>query len=400
MFNFHQIPSYFVRYLSDFHEFFTKPQLNNFIRFVSGLVLSERKNIQEINSVYGDKDQSSLNRFVTCSSFDLSKINSFRLQNAEKSFGSEENGFLILDDTMAIKTGKKMEKVNYHKSGVTGKIELGHCFVDMIYSDSKTIYPIDITSYLRAVDADKMHPFKTKREIALDQIDFACANGVKAGNILADAWYYSVDFLKEIISRWKKYFIGTKSNVKISIDKKKRISIKEYYESLKNEDFSEHQLENGLYFLHSVNVTVRGLGKQVLLISYKKGEQDNVKYVFTNQFNWANDSYIIVLIKRWNIECFHRDMKQHLGLEEYQVRKYSGMQVVALAVLLAYTLLTLNANHKLLEKTRPLETIGEMCRFAKLYAQRSTYWMKKTFADPAKAARILNQLVLVKNAKV
>lgn len=274
MFNFCQIPSYFSIFLNKFHNFFTKPQFENFTRFVSGFILSERKNIQEINSIYGDKDQSSLNRFVTCSSFNLDTINSTRLQIAVDTLGSKSNGLIILDDTMAIKTGKKMEKANYHRSGVTGKQEWGHCFVDTIYaeSDSAIAYPINITSYLRKPNTDEEHPFKTKREIALDHIDLAIEKKVKAKIVMADAWYYAVKLLKALKFRRLNYFIGTKSNVKISVNRKKRISIEEYTATLKEENYSKYSLKNGIYFIHSIQVSVKGLGKQILLISYKKGE--------------------------------------------------------------------------------------------------------------------------------
>ncbi|MBI2672082.1 hypothetical protein HYX16_04060, partial [Candidatus Woesearchaeota archaeon] len=45
-------------------------------------------------------------------------------------------------------------------------------------------------------------------------------------------------------------------------------------------------------------------------------------------------------------------------------------------------------------------TIGEMCRFARLSAQKSTGWIRRKFNNLIEGRRILNQLVLVKNAKV
>jgi hypothetical protein len=41
-----------------------------------------------------------------------------------------------------------------------------------------------------------------------------------------------------------------------------------------------------------------------------------------------------------------------------------------------------------------------MCRFAQLVAQKSNYWLRKTFGDYKLGAKILNQWVVVKNAKV
>lgn len=402
MFDFRQIPGYFSGFFKPFKKLFSGPQFDNFKRFVSGLVLSDRKNIQEISAVYGDKDQSSLNRFVTQSKWDFDSVNKTRLGVATKAFGSKQSGVIILDDSTTKKTGKKMEKANYHRSGVTKKKEWGHCFVDSIYAefDSNVMYPIRINSYLRKVDADDANPFKTKREIALEQIDFALENSTKARTVMTDAWYYSNEFVHELKARNLRYFLGIRTTLKISINREERISAAKYLETLTEKDFNKFKCKNGTYFLHTQEVSVRGDGKETLLISYKEEDKNNIKCYVTNHHKWEPLKYMNCLLKRWSIECFHRDTKQHLGLEEYQVRKYRGMQAVALAILAAYTLLILNKAPKLLQKFRPLQTIGEMCRFAKLAAQKSKYWLNKTFSKTEMATTILNQQILVKNAKV
>ena len=401
MFGFKQVPGYFGRCFGVFKKCFSKPQLGNFKRLVIGLIVSDRKNIQEINSVFGCRDQSSLNRFVTQSDWDFDKVDEVRLNFAVKHLGSKREGVIILDDLMAVKTGKKMEKANYHRSGVSKRKEWGHYFVDTLYAelDSDIAYPIKISSYLRKVDADEQHVFKTKRDIALEQIDFALENGVKAGTVMADSWYYSDKFVQELKTRNLKYFLGIKTSTKISINRKKRINIKDYLETLQKKDFTKHKFKNGTYFLHSREVSIRGDGKEILLVSYKEGDEI-IKCYVTNHYKWDNFKYMKTLLKRWSIECLHRDTKQHLGLEEYQVRKYRGMQAVALAILVAYTLLILNKAPSFLKKFRPLQTIGEMCRFAQLTAQKTTYWLKKTFNNYNTGRKILNQHILVKNAKV
>ena len=377
--------------------------MNNFKRLVSGFILSDRKNIQEINSVYGDKDQSSLNRFVTESDWNLHEMNRIRLHIAKEAiYDKNHKGMIILDDSLLHKTGRKMEKANYHRSGTTKKEEWGHSVVDTLYVDmqnSNKRFPISIQPYLRKIDADGLNPFKTKRQIAMGQIDLALSEGI-TGIVCADAWYYSDELAKSLKERGLSYILGVKSSLKISIDRKERISINNYMNELNDKNFQKYELANGTYHLHTKEVSVRGDGKEMLLISYKEGDEDTVKCYVANIFRWSSLEYMTALLKRWNIEVLHRDTKQHLGLEDYQVRKYRGMQVVALAILAAYTLLILNALPSLLEKFRPLKTIGEMCRFAKLAAQKSKYWMKKTLGDIIEGANVLNQLVLVKNAKV
>ena len=87
MFNFRQIPPYFMWFFNKFKDLFSKSQLDNFERLVSGHVLADRKNIQEINAIYGDKDQSSLNRFVTTSEWDTKQANRIGVETAVNTLG-------------------------------------------------------------------------------------------------------------------------------------------------------------------------------------------------------------------------------------------------------------------------------------------------------------------------
>jgi hypothetical protein len=108
-----------------------------------------------------------------------------------------------------------------------------------------------------------------------------------------------------------------------------------------------------------------------------------------------------LLLKRWNIECLHRDTKQHLGLEDYQVRKFGAIQKVVCAVLVAYTQIILNAVQKILEPLkRTLNTVGEGCRFFRLIAIKGIVWMKEKAKNIDEFKKILNAQVFVKNAKV
>ncbi len=108
-----------------------------------------------------------------------------------------------------------------------------------------------------------------------------------------------------------------------------------------------------------------------------------------------------LLLKGWKIEELHRDSKQHLGLEDYEVRKFGAIQKVVCAVHVAYTQLALNVNQKILEPlNRQIETIGEGCRFFRLIAVKGMRWLKRKARNIKKLKEILNRFVFVKNAKV
>ena len=98
---------------------------------------------------------------------------------------------------------------------------------------------------------------------------------------------------------------------------------------------------------------------------------------------------------------WHRDGKQHLGLEDCQVRKFSAIQKVVCAILVAYTQLILMKEDKLLKPLkRILKTIGEGCRYLRLIALKGAFWLKQKAKNIVEFRKILNQLVFVKNAKV
>ena len=112
-----ETPKELKYFLQQYKNNFNKKQYNHFERLVTGLIVSDNKTIQEVNDCFGECDQSSLNRFVN-GSWNMDSINSARLTQI-KNFTRLTQGIFICDPTLLHKTGKKMEKANYHYSGKT-----------------------------------------------------------------------------------------------------------------------------------------------------------------------------------------------------------------------------------------------------------------------------------------
>lgn len=405
-------PRILKKELKQFGKCFTRPQLENFSTLVTGLIVSGSKTIQEINDALSEKNQSSLNRFVTGSEFDLKKVNARRLKLVQKVLPSSKHGFIIVDDMLSHKTGEKMEYAGYHRSGVTKRIEWGHCIVDSYYTPlNGTGYPIDADIYIREGDCDESVRFRTKREMFLEQVDTAIRNNVRAKTVIADSGFYADLVVRSLKARSLKHVLGVNTTLKISINREKRISVKEYMNSLTGEDFTSFKVrkkgkkKKEKHFIHEIEVSIRGVGKEKLLISYKKGDEKEVRAYVTDHLEWSKRQCMRALLKRWSIECWHRDAKQHLGLEDYQVRKHRGIQVVVLAVLAAYTLLILSQARSVFSSIkrilgRGLGTVGEACRFMQLAAEKGWNWITRKTKEPSTFKKILNKHVLVKNAKV
>jgi len=392
-------PRQLMASLDAYREVFTKPQLSHFKRLITGLIISDNKTIQEINDGFNECDQSSLNKFLTLSSWDREEVERVRMNQIKKTNLSK--GIIIIDPTLLHKTGKHMEKANYHYDGLTKEKEWGHQLVHSIFTDGKNIFPLRGDIYIREVDADKNSPFKTTREIGMEHLNFAIKNKIPFWLVMADAGLYADFFLRKIKALKKKYIIGVRTTNKISIDRKERISVDNYLNTLSDLDFSAHIYEDGIYHLHTKEIYTRGIGKEKLLISYKDGDEDCIKIYTTNILDKNDEELIYFLLQRWDIEVLHRDAKQDLGLEDYQVRKFSAIQKVVCAVHVAYTQLVLSKHHKILEPLkRGLKTIGEGCRFFRLIALKGWRWLKRKARNIEKLKEVMNNFVFVKNAKV
>ena len=394
-----EVPARFKALLSFYKKCFTRPQYKNFRDFVLGLIVSDNKTIQEINDCFGRVDQSSLNRFLTCSEWDPAKINNKRISQI-KSHHKLRKGIFICDPTFLQKFGKMMEYANYHYNGMTKKEEWGYFLVNSFFTDGNVEFPVCADFYLRKEDADVKHPFKTLREICLEQLDYAMKR-LPIWLFIADAGLYADFLIQDIRTRGLKYILGTRITNNISIDGKKRISIEEYLETLTDLDFKRRIIDGELYYLHTIDVSERGVGKEKLLISYKDGDEKEIRINVTNLLQHSDESILRLLLKRWKIETWHRDGKQHLGLEDCQVRKFSAIQKVVCAILVAYTQLILMKEDRLLKPLkRILKTIGEGCRYLRLIALKGAFWLRQKAKNIVEFKKILNQQVFVKNAKV
>ena len=218
---------------------------------------------------------------------------------------------------------------------------------------------------------------------------------------IADAGLYADFIIQELRSRGLKYIIGARVTNNISIGGKKRICIEDYLMTLTDDDFKFYFIDGEAYFLHTVDISERNVGKEKLLISYKAGDEEEIRVNVTNLLQHSDETLMNLLLKRWKIETWHRDAKQHLGLEDYQVRKFGAIQKVVCAVLVAYTQVILMEEDAILKPLkRVLSTIGEGCRYIRLLALKGTFWLRQKAKNLVELADILNKQVFVKNAKV
>jgi SRSO17 transposase len=184
--------------------------------------------------------------------------------------------------------------------------------------------------------------FKTKPQIALEQIRNACAAGVPRGVVLLDASYGSNSALRTGISALGlKYVAAIVATVKVRKASKRaepepRLSVKQLALSLPKDAWRTitwREGTNDLLRSRFARVRVhasptrgrRGRPEETLLIEWPKGEAEPTKYwLATVDKNISFRALVDLAKMRWRIERDYQELKQEIGLGHYEGRGWPG----------------------------------------------------------------------------
>jgi hypothetical protein len=102
------------------------------------------------------------------------------------------------------------------------------------------------------------------------------------------------------------------------------------------------------------------------MVSYTEedlGERRNPRFYATNRLNWDARRILRTYDRRRQIDAFHKNTKQNLGSEEYELRKIKGANKRLQMILVAHTLLSLGSRGRATGRAVAcLETTGAACR--------------------------------------
>jgi SRSO17 transposase len=386
-------PSVVEEFLPKVREGFSKPQLKQFARYLTGLIVCDNKTVSAINdSFVGHNDQSALNNWLTDSDWSDEKLDKARkeLIKEEQKAKNLTRGVLILDDTINHKTGKHMEGVNMHFDHAEGKTMLGHQLVTTHLATGKFSVPLGFELYQRNED---QAGFKSKNELAKMLIAKAVADGFCFDRVVMDVWYFNFENTSYIESLGKDWVAGCKINRLIQTGEG-IVSLESYLKTVPATDFKMVSVKTTKgerhFWTHAKNVTLKKQHQRLRVVFSYLDEKltGEPKVLATNRLNWDVKTILETYLLRWKIDAFYRDAKQELGLEDYEVRKLQGLKRHWLMVFLADTLLQLNAKADVfVEHVKSgLETVGSTCRYAALEILRSFINLVLKLAEKAKTA--------------
>jgi len=279
-----------------------------------------------------------LNRFITNPHWDIRMLNAMRIR---ENLREQNGGILSLDDTLIEKTGKMMDGVGYLYDPSQKRKVLCHDIVSTFYRTNTGQLPLYFEPYVKKEVAETTGVwFRTKIQIAVDLLRRSLTH-VSPLAVVFDEWYMCHELLEFFNSRELTWVSQAKSNRCIQIDEA-WMGLTQYAKTVPHQMFKRinAELDEKRYkWFYEISVMMKNVGWVKLVVLKRRKNSKKHTFLVSNNMDLSGLKILEYYKKRWAIEVFHRDCKQHLGLGEYQVRKLDAVVIHLHLVFFAYTLL-------------------------------------------------------------
>jgi len=333
--------------LSFFSESFSRPSFKIFSSFIISFIqlgkeVHTSSMVQSLARSFLRRSLSSFTRFLGESVWTVGQVTEIALHRFFQTLQItvQDVLFLIVDDSLIKKTGKKIPACGWHKDHAQHMANVfGHQWVlsALLYKDF--LLPLWAKLY-HPKGTQGCGPFQTKITLA-QKIIKALALPIPCKlYVLADSWYwaktlvlvcrkYGYHMISQLKSNSVLWIHGKKTNVKSLLD------LISSYREVSLFVYGKTKTLRIAKFIGDI----KGVGK-VAVVVVKEKRKKPIYLVCTNIHLPAID-IIKYYAKRWKIEQMIKDLKQRLGFGDYQVRDLQAIQRHVALVLLSYFVLIL-----------------------------------------------------------
>ena len=369
----------FVEELKGFHEnfadcFHRSESRENFFRYMSGQFSQlERKSIEPIAIAMEGGKVRAMQRFVSDAPWDDENI-----ERKYRSLVSEDlghpDGAIIFDESGFVKKGADSIGVARQYCGTVGKVEnsqigvfaaytsvYGYALVDKRLYIPEHWFTEDYSEKRKKCKLPSGVEFKTKPQLAVDMLqDIAKQEQIPFRYVLADSVYAnSPEFVEAIesligvtyllqvpentlcwlknpftITKSYKYNGQVRTKKILSSQTKDPLSIKSFAAGLNNFFWYRRKVSEGTkgpieyeFTKRRIVLSHEGLPKKTvwLLIRRTLGKEPEYSYFTSNAPASVRLPTLVWLSGlRWSVEQCFEETKTELGMDQYEVRKFSG----------------------------------------------------------------------------
>ncbi len=333
--------------LSWFSDVFSSPSFKMFSSFILGFIQLGKEphtssTVQSLSRSFLPRSLSSFTRFLGKNVWSASAVAETAWVRFFRTLRIQEGSllFVILDDTIVSKTGKKIPGCTWYKDHAQNMASVfGHQWVlsALLYRDF--LLPLWAKLY-HAKGTKGCGPFQTKITMAKRilkglQLPIPCKL-----YFLADSWYWAKELARSCRRCGYHMISQLKSNSVIQMDGKR---IKVATLAAASETFWEVSLS--VYGKHkTLKVAkfigeIRDLGNVAVVVVKEKRKKPH--YLVSTNIHLSALTVVHYYARRWKIEQMIKDLKQRLGLGDYQVRDLQSIKRHVALVLLSYFVLIL-----------------------------------------------------------
>jgi SRSO17 transposase len=356
--------------------------------YVAGLIgPGDRKSVQPMAARAGTVSYDQLHHFVASGVWNAEPLEAALLAEADRMVGGEA-AWLIIDDTALPKKGRHSVGVAPQYASALGKNANCQTLVSLTLASDEVPVMVGLRLFLpetwtsdpvrldRAGVPDDRRAYRTKPEIALNEIDRVRAAGVRFGCVLADAGYgLSAPFRQGLSERGLTWAVGIPFKQKIypadvkmifpvagrgrprqrHIPDVKSVTAQAMLETATWRTVSWRRGTKGR--LSARFAAVRGRvadgppqrirdmgaqhlpGEQIWVIGEHRSTGERKYYLSNLPADTPLKQLAGAIKERWVCEQAHQQLKEELGLDHFEGRSWTGLHRHALMTMIAYAFL-------------------------------------------------------------
>jgi SRSO17 transposase len=356
--------------------------------YVAGLIgAGDRKSIQPMATRDGQVGYDQLHHFIASSVWDTAALQEVLLVEADRMVGGDD-AWLIIDDTALPKKGERSVGVAPQYASALGKNANCQTLVSLTLASGEVpvmvglrlflpkIWMSDPTRLARAGVPEDRRAYRTKPQIALEEIDRVRAAGMRFGCVLADAGYgLSAPFRQGLSERGLTWAVGIPFKQKVypaevamifpvagrgrprkrHVPDTPSVMAQAMLETASWRQVSWRRGTKGRLSARFAAMRVRVAdgppqrigtmgaqhlpGEEVWLIGEHRSTEER-KYYLSNLPPDTSLKRLAGAIKaRWICEQAHQQLKEELGLDHFEGRSWTGLHRHALMTMIAYAFL-------------------------------------------------------------
>ncbi len=264
----------------------------------------------------GEISHDRITRFLNGSKFNSKDLWEFVKKDVKELERSKDLGVLVLDDCIEEKPHtSENDIICWHYSHAKGDhvkgINILSCLIrygDISYPIGYEIIHKDEKYFCKKDNKEKRRSKVKKNEHFRNLIKQARKNNVSFKYVLADNWFGAKDNFEFLHSIDKYFIIGIKSNRTIALTKCDKLSGE--FKKISELDIADNT---------ATRVYLKGIDFPVNLIKKvftNENGSTGTLYLISNDLTQDADHLYSIYQKRWNIEEFHKSIKQNSSLSK------------------------------------------------------------------------------------